>query len=658
MDLSTDTNKPGRETQNTADSTADSTFPRNDIVDTPTSLRSNRTLTEGEEASRAASESKEEVVSGNQSGNASKEEVNKDVAADAPAALAAQEEERPQRSKAKIALIMFSLAIATLLVALDITIVTTALPTIAEEFNSASGYTWVGSAYLIANSAATPIWGKVSDIFGRKPCLLITNAIFFVGSLIAALSINMNMLIAARVIQGMGGGGLIVLVNISISDLFAMRDRGAYFGIIGGVWALASSLGPIVGGLFTQKVNWRWCFWINLPFDGLAFVILIFFLDIHTPKTPIRKGLKAIDWLGSVTMVAGTIMVLLGLEYGGISHPWGSAIVLCLIIFGVVTIGLFFVVESRLAPYPLMPMSIFSKRSNVAALGTCFCHAFVFIPGNYFLPLYFQAVLGATPILSGVYLLPTAIALSIFSIATGITIRKTGQYRPIIWFGMFMMTLGTGLFIDLGAHSGWAKIIIYQAIAGIGVGPNFQAPLIAMQSLVPKRDIATATATFGFTRNLGSAISIVVGSVIFQNEMKAQQGSLRASLGDQTASSFGGGAAGANIGLINSLPGPQKAVARDAFAQSLSKMWILYAVFGAVGLLVSLLIGVNVLDKHHEETKTGLEVEKERRAEREAEKEAKRLKRASKGQSKASLPLDAEKGDALPVAEGETKTKA
>jgi MFS family permease len=153
---------------------------------------------------------------------------------------------------------MFSLAIAVLLVALDITIVTTALPTIAEEFNSASGYTWVGSAYLIANSAATPIWGKVSDIFGRKPCLLITNAIFFVGSLIAALSVNMNMLIGARVIQGIGGGGLVILVNITISDLFAMRNRGAYFGIIGGVWALASSLGPIVGGLFTQKVNWRW----------------------------------------------------------------------------------------------------------------------------------------------------------------------------------------------------------------------------------------------------------------------------------------------------------------------------------------------------------------------------------------------------------------
>jgi MFS family permease len=152
---------------------------------------------------------------------------------------------------------MFSLAVAVLLVALDITIVTTALPTISEEFNSASGYTWVGSAYLIAQSAATPIWGKVSDIFGRKPILLVTNAIFFVGSLLAGVSVNIDMLIAARAVQGIGGGGLITLVNIAISDLFSVRDRGMYFGIIGGVWALASSLGPVVGGLFTQKVSWR-----------------------------------------------------------------------------------------------------------------------------------------------------------------------------------------------------------------------------------------------------------------------------------------------------------------------------------------------------------------------------------------------------------------
>jgi len=192
-----------------------------------------------------------------QDGDDSSKETDGDAnaIAVAPAAPAAQEDnERPPRTKLQIFLIMLSLAIAVLLVALDITIVTTALPTISQEFNSASGYTWIGSAYLIAQSAATPIWGKVSDIFGRKPILLLTNVIFFVGSLLAGVSVNMNMLIASRVIQGIGGGGLITLVNITISDIFSVRDRGAYFGIIGGVWALASSLGPVVGGAFTQKV--------------------------------------------------------------------------------------------------------------------------------------------------------------------------------------------------------------------------------------------------------------------------------------------------------------------------------------------------------------------------------------------------------------------
>lgn len=178
-------------------------------------------------------------------------------------------------------------------------------------------------------------------------------------------------------------------------------------------------------------------------------------------------------------------MVLLGLEFGGITYPWSSATVLCLIIFGVVVIVIFFLIEWRVSPYPLMPLDLFSKRSNLAALGTCFFHAFVFISGNYYLPLYFQAVLGATPILSGVYLLPQAVALSFMSIFTGIFIKKTGKYLPLIWFGMAMMTVGFGLFIDLGVNSSWAKIIIFQIIAGIGVGPNFQAPLIALQSLVP-----------------------------------------------------------------------------------------------------------------------------------------------------------------------------
>ncbi|RMZ66912.1 major facilitator superfamily transporter [Pyrenophora seminiperda CCB06] len=581
---------------------------------------------------------KEDRVAQDGESNMKEKGEDTDGIAVAPAAPVAQEDERPPRTKLQIFLIMLSLAIAVLLVALDITIVTTALPTISQEFNSAAGYTWIGSAYLIAQSAATPIWGKVSDIFGRKPILLVTNVIFFVGSLLAGVSVNMNMLIASRVIQGIGGGGLITLVNIIISDIFSVRDRGAYFGIIGGVWALASSLGPVVGGAFTQKVSWRYCFYINLPFDGVAFLILFFFLDVQTPKTPLREGLKAVDWLGSFTMTGGVVMLLLGLEFGGITHPWDSATVLCLMIFGVVVIGIFFVVEWRVAPYPLMPLSLFSNLSNLAALATCFFHAFVFISGNYFLPLYFQGVLGATPILSGVYLLPFAVALSFMSAATGVIIKKTGQYLPLIWCGMSMMTLGFGLYINFNVNTSWAKIIIFQVIAGIGVGQNFQSPLIALQSNIPKRDIATATAMFGFVRNLGSAISVVVGGVVFNNEIRTKQPELAAALGTQTASMFSGGSAGANVRVIESLPEAQRAVARKAFADSLSKMWILYVAFAAVGLCVSLLVSRNLLDKQHEETKTGLEVEKAKRLEREAERSERRKKRASKG----SLPLDTE----------------
>lgn len=163
-----------------------------------------------------------------------------------------------ERSRGKVALIMLSLCLAVFLAAIDITIITTALPTISEHFHSSAGYTWIGSAYLLAVAAATPLWGKFSDIWGRKPVLLIANFIFFVGSLIAALSVNIGMLITARAIQGIGGGGLVVLVNICIGDLFSQRRRGAYYGIIGGVWAIASSLGPILGGAFTEKVSWRW----------------------------------------------------------------------------------------------------------------------------------------------------------------------------------------------------------------------------------------------------------------------------------------------------------------------------------------------------------------------------------------------------------------
>lgn len=213
-------------------------------------------------------------------------------------------------------------------------------------------------------------------------------------------------------------------------------------------------------------------------------------------------------------------MLLLGLEYGGVSYAWTSAIVICLIIFGLFTWILFFFNEWKLAKYSIMPLRIFRHSSNLAALAVCFCHGFVLLSGFFFLPIYFQAIVEASPILSSVYLLPFVLSLSIISIGTGIFIKVSGHYIELIRTRLLLMTLGFGLFIDLLSHANWVRIIIFQIIAGLGTGPNFLSPLIALQTLVAPEDNAVATATFLFVRQLSTAISVVIGAVIFQNQMK------------------------------------------------------------------------------------------------------------------------------------------
>jgi hypothetical protein len=309
-------------------------------------------------------------------------------------------------------------------------------------------------------------------------------------------------------------------------------------------------------------------------------------------------------------------MVLLGLEFGDVIFPWGSATVVCLIVFGVVTVGLFVLIEWKFAEYPVIPLHLFRVRSNVASLGVCACHGFVFISGGYYLPLYFQAVLSASALLSGVFVLPFTLSLSVVSALTGVYIKKTGKYLPPIIAGTAVMTLGFGLFVDLEPTPNWAKIILFQLIAGIGVGPNFQSPLISLQTTVEPRDIASATATFGFIRQLSMSISVVLGGVVFQNSMQQQYPELLATLGPDIANLLSGNNAAASVGLVSELSGHPGEVARASYWNSLRTMYEMYVAFAALGFLISLFIKSRKLSKEHREHKTGLKEMKEAKARR------------------------------------------
>ncbi|KAF2719867.1 MFS drug transporter [Polychaeton citri CBS 116435] len=524
-------------------------------------------------------------------------------------------EEPKARSKLRTYSILSALYLVLFVAALDQTIIATSIPTITSALHSATGYTWIGSAYLLASAAAGPIWAKTSDIWGRKPALLAAVLVFAIASMIAALSTSMRMLIAARALQGTACGGLGQMVYITISDLFSVRKRAMYVGLMGMMWGVAGSAGPLIGGACTQYVNWRWCFWINLPVCGTTLVLLLLFLDVHNPRTKLSEGLKAVDWFGTVTILGVTLLLLLGLDFGGATFPWSSPKVICLIVFGMVMIGFFLFSEKRLAKYPLMPLGVFNDWSNNAAFVLGFAHSMSAIGVEYYLPLYFQSVKQTSPLRSGLLILPMTITEATVDIGVGFLITRTGRYRELTWIGVTLMTLGTGLYIKFGIDTPIAEIAGFEIIAGIGTALLFQAPVIAIQANVSQANTAAATATLGFFNKMATSLSIVLGGVVFQNSMATRQASLAdAGLSESVLNVLTADKAAANVDIVRTIQdATQRHVVQDAFAGSLRNMFILYTCAAALALVASAFIKQRHLSDNHIETKTGLK-ELERRA--------------------------------------------
>ncbi|KAL1649426.1 hypothetical protein SLS58_001481 [Diplodia intermedia] len=522
----------------------------------------------------------------------------------------------PSRGNWRMFAILMALYLSLFVAALDQTIVATAIPTITSELDSAAGYTWIGGAYLLAKVAVMPIWSKVSDIWGRKPILLANLFLFFASSIVCATARTMPALIAGRALQGVGGGGIMQLVYVTIADMFSLRRRNLFIGLTEVIWAVAGGAGPVLGGALAQHASWRWIFWLNLPVAGTAFALTLLFLDVHDPHTRLRTGLAAVDWLGATTMIGLTVMLLLGLTLGGASpSSWSSPTVISLLVLGTLMIAAFVASERRLARHPLLPPRIFAAPGTAAALLAGAAHAFVAIAAEYYLPLFFQSARLASPTASGVLVLPLVLSEAAAAAATGLAIHRSGEYRRLLQAGLLVTTCGVALWCApapglLDADTPLRTVVGLQVLAGVGIGPGFQTPVIAVQAAVmPKQDdVAAATAALELLRNLANALSIVVGGVVFQNGVaKGKGGLLRAGVEPALAELLAGPEAAAHVEMVRGIVDEEaRWVVRRLFADALRDMWVLYACVAAVGVLASLGVKRRVLSEEHVETKTGL----------------------------------------------------
>ncbi|EST04691.1 Major facilitator superfamily [Kalmanozyma brasiliensis GHG001] len=474
------------------------------------------------------------------------------------------------------------------LAALDQTIVSTALPVISQRLDGNAGqYSWVGSAYLLASTSLIPLYGRLSDLTGRKPLLYVATLIFLFGSAMCGAAQNMAWLDAARGVQGIGGGGIIALINIIIGDIVSLEDRGKYSGWIGGVWGIASVIGPLLGGAFTDAGHsgWRWCFFVNLPLGGIALVIVFFSLNLNPrPKLTFREACGEFDFIGLFMVIVSVILILLGFNYAE-TKAWNVPETIALLVTGGALLIAFMGWEFKTKKKPIVPPRLVTTRTTSLILLSVLLHAFVFFAATYYLPVYFQAIFGASALMSGVYMLPYALVASILSSVTGLGISRFRAYRPFLWVGWSIMVVGYGLMATLNASSSLAKQEVFIAIAGFGTGFLFQTPLVGLMAAMPHGDLSTTVATMSLIRSLGGTMGIAVSGAVFNTQSRSRL----AAIPGFTQSMVSTGSGGQDLtGLRNIQPPELSREIITAYADGLQIVWIVLAPMAGAGFLAVL----------------------------------------------------------------------
>jgi EmrB/QacA subfamily drug resistance transporter len=475
------------------------------------------------------------------------------------------------------ALVFSGLLLVMLLAALDQTIVATALPTIVGDFGGLSHISWVVTAYLLAQTAVTPLYGKLGDMYGRKIVLQVGLVVFLVGSALCGLSQNLDELIAFRALQGLGGGGLMVSAQAAIGDVVPPRERGRYTGLFGAVFGLASIAGPLLGGFLTSNLSWRWIFYVNLPLGVLA----LFVLAATLPSASERVH-HTIDYLGTLLLAGGVSAIVLAASLGGNSYAWGSPFIVTMIVLGVLALAAFPFAERR-ALEPVLPLRLLTNPVFAVTSAIGFVVGFALFGAVTYLPLFLQVVKEATPTGSGLQLVPLMGGLLITSIVSGQLITRSGRYKPFPIVGTAVMAVGLYLLSTLGPDSTTASIFAFMFVLGLGLGMVMQVLILAVQNAVDYADLGVATSGATLFRSIGGSLGTAVLGAIFSNRLSDQLSSV---FGAHSPTHVATGA-GVSPKEIAHLPTALREGYLHAFTNSLSTVFLTASAIAVLAFVLS-----------------------------------------------------------------------